>query len=77
VISGRTKVLMFFGSLPLLIGIGVVVWIGLAPYYARLTGKSFEFITFAFHFNPWLWTWVITLVAGAISFLYDRKTIGK
>jgi len=68
-ISGRTKVLLFVVSLPLLICIGVVVWIGLAPYYARFTGKSFEFITFSFHFTPWLWIWIVTLLAGLISFL--------
>jgi len=76
-ISGRTKVLLFVVSLPLLICIGVVVWIGLATSYARFTGKSFEFITFSFHFTPWLWIWIVTLLAGLISFLYDRKAIRK
>jgi hypothetical protein len=49
----------------------------LLPYYDRLMGKNFRFIMFSFHFTPWLWMWVVTLVAGLISFLYDRGTTGK
>jgi hypothetical protein len=77
VIGGRTKALLFVASLPLLICIGVVVWIGFAPYYARFTGKRFEFITFSFHFTLWLWIWTVTLLAGLISFLYDRRATRK
>jgi hypothetical protein len=77
VISWRTKALLLGASLPLLVCMGVVVWLALLPYYDRLTGKNSRFIMFSFHFTPWLWIWVITLVAGLISFLYDRGTIRK
>ena len=77
-ISGRTKALLFGASLPFLVCIGIVAWLELAPYYARLIGKNYSrFITFSFHFFPWLWIWVITLVAGLLSFLYDRRIIRK
>ncbi len=76
-ISWRTKTLLLGASLPLLVSMGVVVCLALAPYYDRLTGRSFGFITFHFHLIPWLWIWVITLIAGLISFLYDRGTIRK
>jgi hypothetical protein len=78
VISGRTKALLFGASLPILICIAIVVWLALAPYYARLIGKNYSrSIAFHFHFIPWLWIWVITLVSGLISFLYDRGTIKR
>ena len=76
-ISGRTKALLFMASLPLLVCIGVAVWLALLPYYDRLIGKNSRFIMFSFHFTPWSWTWVITVVAGLISFLYDRRTTRK
>ena len=75
--SGRTKALLFGASVPLLVCIGAVVWMALAPYYDRLTGKSFVFITFHFHLMPWFWMWVVVLIAGLISLLYDRRTIRK
>jgi hypothetical protein len=77
-ISWRTKALLFAASLPLLACIGVVAWLALAPYYDRLIGKNYsEFFMFSFHFTPWSWIWVVMLVAGLISFLYDRRTIRK
>jgi hypothetical protein len=76
-ISRRTKALLFVASLPLLVCIGVVVWLALLPYYDRLMGNNSRFVIFHFHFTPWSWLWVVTLVAGLISLLYDRRTIRK
>jgi hypothetical protein len=77
-ISGRTKVLLFVASLPLLVCIGVAVWLTLAPYYDRLIGENHSgFFMFSFHFTPWSWIWVFVLVAGLISLLYDKVTIRK
>jgi hypothetical protein len=77
-ISWRTKALLFLASLPLLASIGVVVWLALVPYYDRLIGKNYSgFFMLSFHFTPWSWIWVATLVAGLISLLYDRRTIRK
>jgi cell division protein FtsW (lipid II flippase) len=72
-IGGPTKALLFMASLPPLVCIGLLVWIGLLPYYAN----NSRFVIFHFHFTPWSWIWVGTLVAGLISFLYDRRTIRK
>jgi hypothetical protein len=78
VISGRTKVLLFGTSLPLLVCIGFVVWLKLLPYYDRLIGKNyFRSVMFSFHFLPWLWIWIFVLVAGLLSLLYDRRTTRK
>jgi hypothetical protein len=77
-ISVRTKALLFLASLPFLVCIGIVTWLALEPYYAHLIGKNYSrSIAFSFHFTPWLWIWVITLLAGLISFLYDRRVIRK
>jgi len=76
-ISRRTKALLFGASLPLPVCIGIAVWLALLPYYDRLTGKNFRIVMFNFHFMPWLWMWVFTLVAGLISLLYDKVTIRK
>jgi len=76
-ISWRTKALLFVTSLPLLVSIGVMVWLKLLPYYDRLMGNNFRFVIFRFHFEPWSWIWVGTLIAGLISLLYDRRTIRK
>jgi hypothetical protein len=75
-ISGRTKVLLFGASLPLLIFVGVVIWT-LAPYYYRQRGNSFDIINFHFHFTPWFWIWVFVLAAGLISFVYDKVAVRK
>ncbi len=77
-ISWRTKTLLFLASLPLLACIGVLVWLKLLPYYDRLMGNNSRFIMmFSFHFTPWTWIWVVILIAGLISLLYDRRTIRK
>jgi len=76
-ISWRTKALLFIASLPLLVCIAVVVWFELLPYYDRLRGNNSRFVIFHFHFTPWSWIWGVTLVAGLISLLYDRRTIRK
>jgi len=78
VMSWRTKALLFVASLPLLVCIGFVAWLKLLPYYDRLMGNNSRFIRMlSFHFTPWAWIWVVTLVAGLISLLYDRRTIRK
>ena len=76
-ISVRTKALLFAASLPLLACLVVVVWFALVPYYDRLIGNNTAFVIFHFHFTPWSWIWAVTLVAGLISLLYDRRTIRK
>ena len=76
-IGGPTNALLFMASLPPLVCIGLLVWIALLPYYDRLRGNNSRFVIFHFHFTPWSSIWVGTLVAGLISFLYDRRTIRK
>lgn len=77
-ISGRTKALLFVASLPLLVCIGVAIWLAIAPYYDRLIGKNYSgFFMFSFHFTPWFWIWVVTLVAGLMSLLFDIMTTRK
>jgi hypothetical protein len=77
-ISWRTKALLFLASLPLLVCVGLVAWLELLPYYDRLMGNNSRFIRmFSFHFTPWAWIWVVTLVAGLMSLLYDKRTIRK
>ena len=76
-ISWRTKALLFVASLPLLVCIGIAVWFELLAYYDRLMGNNSRFVIFHFRFTPWSWIWVVTLVAGLISLLYDRRTIRK
>jgi hypothetical protein len=76
-ISWRTKALLFVASLPLLVCIGIVVWFELLPYYDRLMGNNSRFVIFHFRFTPWSWIWVVTLVAGLISLIYDRRTLRK
>ena len=70
-ISGRTKTLLFVTALPPLVSIGVATWLALLPYYDRLLGRSSRFVAFSIHLMPWFWIWVIALVAGLISLLYD------
>jgi hypothetical protein len=82
-ISWRTKALLSVASLPPLACIGVVVWLALLPYltllpyYDRLMSNNSRFVIFHFHFTPLSWIWVITLVAGLTSLLYDRRAVRK